>query len=153
MINKKIKNATSTEFNGIKFKSKSEVMVYKTLLQEGFKPNYEPTKYIIWEGFKPSVLTYKPDKSGELVIQNKKLIDITYTPDFLFVAPDNKTIVILEVKGFCNDLYPVKEKMFRKFLEELSENYNQPVVFFQIKTKKQLLQAIKIINENFKKNE
>jgi hypothetical protein len=153
MINKKIKNATSTEFNGIKFKSKSEVMVYKTLLQEGFKPNYEPTKYIIWEGFKPSVLTYKPDKSGELVIQNKKLIDITYTPDFLFVAPDNKTLVILEVKGFCNDLYPVKEKMFRKFLEELSENYNQPVVFFQIKTKKQLLQAIKIINENFKKNE
>lgn len=153
MINKKIKNATSTEFNGIKFKSKSEVMVYKTLLQEGFKPNYEPTKYIIWEGFKPSVLTYKPDKSGELVIQNKKLIDITYTPDFLFVAPDNKTLVILEVKGFCNDLYPVKEKMFRKFLEELSENYNQPVIFFQIKTKKQLLQAIKIINENFKKNE
>lgn len=153
MINKKIKNATSTEFNGIKFKSKSEVMVYKILLQEGFKPNYEPTKYIIWEGFKPSVLTYKPDKSGELVIQNKKLIDITYTPDFLFVAPDNKTLVILEVKGFCNDLYPVKEKMFRKFLEELSENYNQPVVFFQIKTKKQLLQAIKIINENFKKNE
>lgn len=153
MINKKIKNATSTEFNGIKFKSKSEVMVYKTLLQEGFKPNYEPSKYIIWEGFKPSVLTYKPDKSGELVIQNKKLIDITYTPDFLFVAPDNKTLVILEVKGFCNDLYPVKEKMFRKFLEELSENYNQPVIFFQIKTKKQLLQAIKIINENFKKNE
>lgn len=153
MINKKIKNATSTEFNGIKFKSKSEVMVYKTLLQEGFKPNYEPTKYIIWEGFKPSVLTYKPDKSGELIIQNKKLIDITYTPDFLFVAPDNKTLVILEVKGFCNDLYPVKEKMFRKFLEELSENYNQPVIFFQIKTKKQLLQAIKIINENFKKNE
>lgn len=153
MINKKIKNATSTEFNGIKFKSKSEVMVYKTLLQEGFKPNYEPTKYIIWEGFKPSVLTYKPDKSGELVIQNKKLIDITYTPDFLFVAPNNKTLVILEVKGFCNDLYPVKEKMFRKFLEELSENYNQPVIFFQIKTKKQLLQAIKIINENFKKNE
>ena len=153
MINKKIKNATSTEFNGIKFKSKSEVMVYKTLLQEGFKPNYEPTKYIIWEGFKPSVLTYKPDKSGELVIQNKKLIDITYTPDFLFVAPDNKTLVILEVKGFCNDLYPVKEKMFRKFLEKLSENYNQPVIFFQIKTKKQLLQAIKIINENFKKNE
>lgn len=153
MTNKKIKNATSTEFNGIKFKSKSEVMVYKTLLQEGFKPNYEPTKYIIWEGFKPSVLTYKPDKSGELVIQNKKLIDITYTPDFLFIAPDNKTLVILEVKGFCNDLYPVKEKMFRKFLEELSENYNQPVIFFQIKTKKQLLQAIKIINENFKKNE
>lgn len=153
MINKKIKNATSTEFNDIKFKSKSEVMVYKTLLQEGFKPNYEPTKYIIWEGFKPSVLTYKPDKAGELVIQNKKLIDITYTPDFLFVAPDNKTLVILEVKGFCNDLYPVKEKMFRKFLEELSENYNQPVIFFQIKTKKQLLQAVKIINENFKKNE
>lgn len=153
MINKKIKNATSTEFNGIKLKSKLEVMVYKTLLQEGFKPNYEPTKYIIWEGFKPSVLTYKPDKSGELVIQNKKLIDITYTPDFLFVAPDNKTLVILEVKGFCNDLYPVKEKMFRKFLEELSENYNQSIIFFQIKTKKQLLQAIKIINENFKKNE
>ena len=151
MINKKIKNATSVECDGIKFKSKIELMVYKTLVQEGFKPFYEPTKYVIWEGFKPTVLTYKPNKSGELVIQDKKLIDITYTPDFIFVAPDKKTLIVLEVKGYCNDLYPLKEKLFRGYLEKFAEK--QPVAFFQIKTKKQLLQAIEVINKNYKKDE
>ena len=38
MENKKVKNATETEYNGIKFKSLTEVTIYKTLLQEGFEP-------------------------------------------------------------------------------------------------------------------
>ena len=41
MINKKIKGATTTCYNGIQFKSSLEVMIYKTLLQEGFHPKYE----------------------------------------------------------------------------------------------------------------
>ena len=145
MENKKIKNATPTEYNGIKFKSITEVMVYKTLLQEGFEPHYEPSKYPIWRGFKPQVPCYKPNKLGELELQTKKIIDITYTPDFLFMAPDNKTVIIFEVKGLDNDTYPIKEKMFRLYLENLLEKSNQPTMFFKIKNKKQCLEAIKII--------
>ena len=48
VVNKKIKNATPEEYNNIKFKSKLEVMAYKTLVQAGFEPKYEPYTYIIW---------------------------------------------------------------------------------------------------------
>lgn len=152
-VNKKIRNAQESNYDGIKFKSKVEVMVYKTLLQQGFKPFYEPTKYPIWRGFKPEVPTYKPDKQGNLTLQNTKIIDITYTPDFLFMGPDNKTVIIMEVKGFQNDTYPMKEKMFRGYLEDLLHKSNQSTMFFQVKNKKQVLEAISLINLNCKKNE
>ena len=146
-VNRKIKNATPTEYNGIQFKSRTEVMVYKTLLQYGFKPCYEPTKYGVWRGFKPTVPTYKPDKTGQLKLEEKKIIDITYTPDFIFMAPDKKTVIIMEVKGgFLNDTYPLKEKMFRGYLEGLLKKSNQPTMFFQVRSKQQVIDAITIIN-------
>jgi hypothetical protein len=152
MDNKKIKNATKKEYNGIQFKSLLEVMVYKTLLQKGFEPHYEASKYVIWKGFKPEIPCYKPNKQGILELQNNKIIDITYTPDFIFMAPDDKTVIIMEIKGFQNDTYPLKEKMFRGYLENLLHDYNQPTMFFQIKNKSQLLEAIDIINTKFGKN-
>ena len=100
MGNKKIKNATPKEYNGIQFKSITEVMIYKTLLQYGFEPHYEPTKYPIWRGFKPEVPFYVPDKNGGLKANTTKVQDITYTPDIIFIAPDKKTVIIFEVKGF-----------------------------------------------------
>ena len=146
-INKKIKNSTPTEYDGKKFKSKTEVMVYKTLLQFGFEPHYETTKYPIWRGFKPEIPCYKPDKQGNLKLEDKKIIDITYTPDFIFMAPDKKTVVIMEVKGgFLNDTYPLKEKMFRGYLEDLLKKSNQPTMFFQVRSKQQVIDAITIIN-------
>lgn len=148
-MNKKIRNATPTEYSGLKFKSKNEVMVYKTLVQFGFEPFYEATKYVIWKGFKPQIPTYKPDKTGNLVLQNSKIIDITYTPDFIFIAPDKKTVVIMEVKGgFVNDTYPIKEKMFRAYLEDLLKSANQPTLFFQVRNKTQVLQAISLIKKH-----
>lgn len=153
MENKKVKNATQKEFNGIKFKSLTEVMVYKTLLQEGFEPFYEGSKYSIWKGFKPTVPFYKLSKKTQLLeLQTKKVIDITYTPDFVFMAPDNKTVIIFEVKGHENDTYPIKEKMFRGYLEHILKVQNQPTMFFKIQTKKQCLEAIKIIKETYGKN-
>ena len=85
------------------------------------------------------------------MIKNKK--SYTYTPDFIFIAPDNKTVIIMEIKGFQNDTYPLKEKMFRGYLEDLLHKSNQPTMFFQIKNKTQLLEAINIINTKFGKNE
>ena len=82
--------------------------------------------------------------------QTSKIKDITYTPDFVFMAPDNKTVIIFEVKGHENDCYPMKEKMFRARLERLLKENNQPTMFFKIKTKKQCLEAIEIINNTFK---
>lgn len=151
MDNKKIKNAKITEYDGIKFKSNTEVTIYKTLLQYGFEPYYEGSKYSIWKGFKPTVPFYIPDKkTGKLKLNTTKIQDTTYTPDFIFIAPDNRTVIIFEVKGFQNDVYPLKEKMFRGYLEHILKTMNQSTMFFKIKNKKQCLKAIEIINNTCK---
>ena len=140
-MNKKIKNATPFEYNGINFRSKTEVMAYKTLLEHGFEVAYEPTSYTVWEGFKPKFPFYRPKgKSTDLKLDDTKVINITYTPDFIATYKDIP--IIIEIKGFQNDTYPIKRKMFRKILENLNEGF-----FFEIYTKKQLLQAIDIIKK------
>ncbi len=140
--NKKILNASPLEYDGISFKSKLEKMAYQTLKENHLPVEYEPKKFIIWEGFKPTVPFYNKDaKTRMLKQETKKLISISYTPDF--VLNYNGYLVILELKGMENDIYPLKKKMFRKWLEE-----NEPhSIYFEIYTKKQLLQAIEIIKK------
>lgn len=139
--NKKIINASPLEYDGISFKSKLEKMVYQTLKEADFPVEYEPHKYIIWEGFKPSVPFYNEDKITRMLKQeSKKIRAITYTPDLSFIH--NGYLIIIEAKGFEDSVFPLKKKMFRKWLEE---NYPKSI-YFEIYTKKQLLQAINIIN-------
>lgn len=150
MENKKIKNATKKEYNGIQFKSLVEVSVYKHLLSLGLNPEYEKNKYVIWQGFKPQIPFYNQNKKKELVLQDKKIIDITYTPDFTFKY--KSIFVILEIKGFENDTFPIKKKMFRNYLEVNLPN----AIFFEVRTIKQLKHALKIVDEyekSFSKNQ
>ena len=69
---------------------------------------------------------------------------ITYTPDFTFEY--NGILVIMEIKGFENDVFPVKRNLFRKLLE----TYDTPCMFFEIRTKRELLEAINIIMQESK---
>ena len=140
--NKKIKNATPLEYDGISFKSKLEKMAYQTLREKGFPVQYEPRKFIIWEGFKPTVPFYNKDTiTRELKLDNKKIINMTYSPDFIFYY--NGYQVILEMKGMENSVFPIKKKVFRKWLEE----HEPKSIYFEIYTKRQLLQAIEIIKQ------
>ena len=140
MANKKIIGATAKEYDGIKFKSQLEVAIYKVLLQEGFKPKYEEEKYIIWKGFIPKVPFYNKDKATRLLkIESGKLRDITYTPDFTFEYKNH--LIIIEAKGFENDTFPIKKKLFRGLLEKMETS----VIYLEVYTKKQLLQAIEIL--------
>lgn len=138
--NKKIINASPLEYDGISFKSKLEKMAYQTLKEQGFPVLYEPKKFIIWEGFRPNVPFYNKDASTRMLkMDSKKVIDISYTPDLMFEY--NNHLIIIEMKGFENNTYPLKKKIFRKWLES---NYPNSI-YFEIFTKKQLLQAIDII--------
>lgn len=140
MENKRIKGATPLVVNDIKFKSKIEASVYNHLLQSGFNPVYEGMKFTLWEGFKPTVPFYTK-KGKDNILNNKKTIDITYTPDFTFIY--NGVLVIIEVKGLQNDVFPYKFKMFRKILEE--EPYKNNTLLFEIFSIKQLKECIDII--------
>ena len=139
--NKKVKNAHPLEYDGISFKSQLEKTAYSTLKEAGFPVKYEPQKIIIWEGFKPTVPFYDKNKiTRGLKLQMSKLHDITYTPDFIFDYGNHK--IIIEAKGFCNDVFPIKKKLFRKWLEEHPE-----CLYFEVYSKKNILQTIDIIKQ------
>lgn len=165
MVNKKIKNATTCESSGIKFKSILEKTVYNTLVQYNLNPQYEPTTFIIWEGFTPITPFYdiETDKQklkrlsnskntsiSKILIQKKgKILSIKYTPDFYFKY--NNINVYIEAKGMENDTYYIKKKMFIKYLDDLYLSTGDKSMYFEIHNKKQLLQAIEII-KNYEKS-
>ena len=137
--NKKIRNARESTFNGITFKSKLEESFYKTLMAAGLEPDYELTKFVLVEGFKPTVPFYNRSKSKVFRMDMSKVRDITYTPDFTILY--NDTLFIIEAKGIENDTFPIKKKLFRRLLESME----MPCVYFEVHTKKELLEVIKII--------
>lgn len=121
--NKKVVNATKITFEGIDFKSKTELRVYQKLYSLGYHPLYEPDTFIIWKGsFRPSKVWYI-DGEPQVTKKNKTLLvgDWHYTPDFK-ISKDNK-IIYIEVKGKPNDVYPYKRKLFLKYIDSLPNVY------------------------------
>ena len=159
--NKKIRNATLIKAKGITFKSQLEKMVYKTLVENNIEPEYEKYTFVLWEVFTPATPFYdqetdrqqekrnlaeSPDKKTpkQLILKSDKVVGIRYTPDFLFKV--GEVDVWIEVKGIENDVFYVKKKLFRKFLDDRFEKEGKRSIFFEIYTKRQLLQALEIVN-------
>src|SRR3990167_11278725 len=102
--NKKIKNATTLEYDGIKFKSKLEAFCYRHLKENGIEAEYEKNTYVLIPAF---------EYNGEKVRQ------CTYTPDFV----NKHEGFVIEIKGFANDVFPIKWKMFKYLLNSLKSKY------------------------------
>lgn len=158
--NKKIRNATVCKTGNITFKSQLEKSIYNTLQQLGFNPLYEPKTYVLWDGFDPITPLYDKEsdtqqkkrlesgdsnKSKILVHKKSRITGIRYTPDFYFKY--GELDVYIEAKGVENDVFYIKKKMFRFFLDKKYKEKGQHSIFFEIYTKKQLLQAIEIIKD------
>lgn len=124
-----------------------EYSCYKKLLEAGFNVLYEPEKVILWEGGKcDNILSYQPNKKikAQLTQSTRPLLPITYTYDFL-IEQDNCKFYF-DAKGYANDRYPLKKKMFLLYLEHLSKISSYKYVFFEVQRISQLNQAIQIIN-------
>ena len=157
--NMKIRNATICKGNSITFKSVLEKSIYNTLLQQGFEPQYEPTTFTLWDGFEPITPYYDKETDKQkakrlleavnncpskiLIQKTSKIIGIRYTPDFYFKYNDLN--VYIESKGIENDVFYIKKKMFIKHLDNLYLEKGEKSIYFEVYTKKQLLQAIEII--------
>jgi hypothetical protein len=138
-INRKVRNANPLEYDGIKFKSRVEVSIYKLLRTRSIEAKYEEKTFILSPSIRPTVPFYnRTEKAGFHSIMSP-ISNITYTPDFTFMY--NNILVIIEVKGFENDVFPVKRNLFRKLLETL-DTY---CMFFEIRTQKEMLKALEII--------
>jgi len=101
--NKKVRNATPLEYDGIRFKSKLEVYTYQKLKENQINANYEPIKFTILDSFQ-----YK----------DEKVRSMSYTPDFVDYD------FVIECKGFANDAFPLRWKIFKFFLFTNKLNYD-----------------------------
>lgn len=145
--NKKIQNAEQISDFGINFRSKSERMMYKTMMSLGFSPEFEPEKFVIWEGFTPSTPLYidgvpqmtkvrKPNSEPKI----PKFLDWHYTPDFRLKL--GRSTFYIECKGFGNDIWSYKRKLFLKTID------NKPFIhFFEVHTKRGLVKTLDIIKD------
>ena len=148
MENRKVVNATPTTLNDITFKSKLEGKLFKVLVDEGLNPRYEPYKFHIWEGFKPAVPFYERNKKTKSIsLNDKKIIDITYTPDISFDYKGYRVFVEVKPDNFTNDVYPYKQKLFRKYME--TELTNLRPIFVRVGTIRNLKEFIEILKENY----
>lgn len=128
-MNKKVKNATAKVYDGIKFRSITEVRFYKFMKSKGLNPLYEKDKIVLMEAFRPSHAWYMD--GAEQVIKSgepKKISQMTYTPDFRLTY--GNTTVYIEAKGNENDVFPVKRKLFLDWIEKQPK----PIIFAEIKT-------------------
>lgn len=141
--NRRIKGAHSVEFDNIKFKSALECSCYKKLKESGLEFHYESEKIIIWEGLKLSnTKLFIPNKINKLLEEcTRKLLNITYTPDFIVIKGRYK--IYFDVKGKENDVYPIKRKMFLKYLEEQNDEWTY--IFFEPHNVRQMIQTIELI--------
>ena len=152
--NKKIRGATKTNSLGITFKSQLEKCFYKTLLELGFNPKYEPKTFAVCEGFTAITPFYdretdtqrdkRDPKSSKILVEKSHIVQpIRYTPDIYF---EYKGVdVWVEAKGIENDVFYIKKKLFRKYLDRLLVTTGKKSLYFEVYTKKQLLQAIDIV--------
>ena len=109
----RVKNATPNIVDGIKFRSKLESYTYKKLKEANIYADYEQHRYELLPAF---------DFSG------KKIRAITYLPDF--VGYD----FIIECKGFPNEAWPLREKLFKYYMNRFLPNHR----FYLVHTQKEV---------------
>ena len=101
--------------DGITFASGLERHMYRALKKAKLKARYEGETYVIQEGFMFDNESYERQSNGKGDMVNrgsKKILPIKYTPDFISDS------FIIECKGRANESFPIRWKMFKKYVKE-----------------------------------
>tara|TARA_R100001463_G_scaffold3381_6_gene13789 strand:- start:1062 stop:1523 length:462 start_codon:yes stop_codon:yes gene_type:complete len=107
--------AKKVTFDGIKFASGLEKYMYVALKKAKIPAKYEGQTYIVQEGFEFKNKSYERQSNGKGDLVNrgcKKILPIKYTPDFV------SSSFIIECKGRANESFPLRWKMFKKYVNE-----------------------------------
>ena len=100
-------------FDGITFASGLERYMYQALKKAKIKANYEGETFTLIDGFEFEVDSYERQSNGKGEFKdrgNKKILPIKYTPDLV----NNEFII--ECKGRANESFPIRWKLFKKFI-------------------------------------
>lgn len=125
MIKKKNKKkgpviAKKVIYDGINFSSGLEKNMYIALKKAGIKARYEGETFFLVNGFHFENEVYERQSNGKGGFINrgsKRILPITYTPDFI---GEN---FIIETKGRANESFPMRWKLFKLLVKEQFPNY------------------------------
>ena len=107
--------AKKVTFDGIKFASGLEKYMYIALQKAKIHAIYEGATFELQEGFMFDVDSYERQGNGKGAMINrgqKKILNIKYTPDFV------SSSFIIECKGRANESFPLRWKMFKKYVKK-----------------------------------
>ena len=128
-------------FDGINFASGLEKYMYIALKKAKIHAVYEGATFELQEGFMFNVDSYERQGNGKGTMINrgqKKILNIKYTPDF--VSPS----FIIECKGRANESFPIRWKMFKKYVKN-----NLPhVTLYKPQNQKECDEVISLIIKN-----
>jgi len=127
--------------DGITFASGLEKYMYQALKKAKIKADYEGQTYTLIDGFEFKTSSYERQSNGkgEFVDRgNKKILPIKYTPDFIGGK------FIIECKGRANESFPMRWKLFKKFINR----YYPHVTLYKPQNQKECDQVIELITKN-----
>ena len=134
----KVKNAKKSIYNGKQFQSNLELYCYKQLEEAKIPVDYEEHTFTIFPATVYPQACYE-GTAKKLYNKGSKIRPITYTPDF--VDPSGKFII--ETKGYANESFPLRWKLFKKHLKDEEHRY----VLFMPRNKKQVDEVVEIIKQ------
>ena len=131
-------------FDGITFASGLEKYMYQVLKKNKIQAVYEGETFVLQEGFMFDNESYERQSNGKGDMVNrgsKKILNIKYTPDFVSDS------FIIECKGRANESFPIRWKMFKKYVKE-----NLPrVTLYKPQNQKECDKVIELITKKKKK--
>ena len=133
--------AKKVSFDGIQFASGLEKYMYMALKKAKIHAIYEGATFELQEGFMFDTDSYERQGNGKGTMINrgqKKILNIKYTPDFVSDS------FIIECKGRANESFPIRWKMFKKYVKN-----NLPrVTLYKPQNQKECDEVIELIIKN-----
>ena len=130
-------------FDGITFASGLEKYMYQALKKAKIHADYEGCTFILQEGFEFENESYERQSNGKGEMVNrgcKKILPIKYTPDFV------SSSFIIECKGRANESFPLRWKMFKKYVNHKMKH----VTLYKPQNQKECDKVIELIIQNKK---
>jgi len=107
--------AKVVSYNGITFASGLEKYMYKALKDNKIETAYESQTFELVNSFEFPNDCYERQSNGKGDFcnrGNKKVLNLKYTPDFIGYD------YIIETKGRANESFPLRWKLFKKWLHD-----------------------------------
>ena len=131
------------KFDGIQFASGLEKYMYMALKKAKIYALYEGSTFVLQEDFNFKIDSYERQANGKGDMVNrgqKKIQSIKYTPDFVSDS------FIIECKGRANESFPMRWKMFKKYV-----NHNlKHVTLYKPQNQKECDKVVELITEKNK---